>query len=352
MDRVTLQTIADHVGVSRATVSNAFSRPDQLSDALRKRIMRAAGTLGYVGPDPIARSLRSGRVGALGVLLTESLRYALRDPYSSEFLVGISDTVTAAGSGLLLVPLPPATGAIDAVRNAAVDGFIALALPDDHPAIASVLARRVPFVTVDGPRLDGTPFVGIDDHAAATEVTELVLSRGHRVVAVLTFRVSDDDHIGGVDESRLAASTYSLTRRRLGGVLAALRAHDLDPADVTVIDVGPNDDAHTRAAMSDLMSRRRPPTAVIALSDRTALAVLRWARSARLEVPGDLSVSGFDDIPAASEYGLTTVHQPAHAKGAAAARLLTDPNPPAATLLSHEILVRSTVGPVRRPLSG
>src|SRR5690606_16440795 len=68
MARVTLQTIADRLGVSRMTVSNAFSRPDQLSDALRERILQTARAMGYVGPDPTARALVRGRAGTVGVL--------------------------------------------------------------------------------------------------------------------------------------------------------------------------------------------------------------------------------------------------------------------------------------------
>ena len=72
MAKVTLQSIADRVGVSRMTVSNAFSRPDQLSSELRERILAAADKLGYVGPDPAARALARGRTGSIGLLLTDS----------------------------------------------------------------------------------------------------------------------------------------------------------------------------------------------------------------------------------------------------------------------------------------
>ena len=74
MARVTLQSIADRVGVSRMTVSNAYSRPDQLSADLRDRILAEAAALGYHGPDPAARSLATGTSGAIGVLWTQPLR--------------------------------------------------------------------------------------------------------------------------------------------------------------------------------------------------------------------------------------------------------------------------------------
>jgi DNA-binding LacI/PurR family transcriptional regulator len=66
--------------VSRTTVSNAFSRPDQLSDELRARVLDTARELGYAGPDPAARTLRAGTAGAVGIVLPESLTYVFNDP--------------------------------------------------------------------------------------------------------------------------------------------------------------------------------------------------------------------------------------------------------------------------------
>jgi len=103
VSRVTLQTIADQVGVSRMTVSNAFSRPDQLSAALRDRILAAAAELGYVGPDPAARALARGSAGTVGVLLTESLTYAFTDEVTTGFLAAITEELAASGLALTLL---------------------------------------------------------------------------------------------------------------------------------------------------------------------------------------------------------------------------------------------------------
>ena len=91
MAKVTLQSIADRVGVSRMTVSNAFSRPDQLSAALRERILTEAEALGYTGPDPSARSLARGTTGTIGVLWSGRLRHTLSDEVSAGFLGAIAD---------------------------------------------------------------------------------------------------------------------------------------------------------------------------------------------------------------------------------------------------------------------
>ena len=82
----TLASLAAELGVSRTTVSNAYNRPDQLSAPLRERVLEAARRLGYPGPDPVARSLRTRRAGAVGLLLTEELSYAFRDPGATGFL--------------------------------------------------------------------------------------------------------------------------------------------------------------------------------------------------------------------------------------------------------------------------
>src|SRR5437879_4628956 len=97
MARVTLQTIADRVGVSRMTVSNAFSRPDQLSPTLRDTILAVAEDLGSVGPDPAARALARGTSGAVGILLTESLNNAFTDEVATTFLAAIADELAPTG---------------------------------------------------------------------------------------------------------------------------------------------------------------------------------------------------------------------------------------------------------------
>jgi DNA-binding LacI/PurR family transcriptional regulator len=105
-NRATLQTIADELGVSRSTVSNAYSRPDQLSAELRARVLQTAERLGYGGPHPGARSLRRGRIGAIGVVLTADLSMAFTDPYAVAYLRGLAQAAEERETSLLLIPLP------------------------------------------------------------------------------------------------------------------------------------------------------------------------------------------------------------------------------------------------------
>ena len=137
----TLASLAAELGVSRTTVSNAYNRPDQLSAPLRERVLEAARRLGYPGPDPVARSLRTRRAGAVGLLLTEALSYAFRDPVATGFLEGLALACEQAGQGLLLVPVSPEHADVAAVHRAGVDGFVVYSVREDDPHFLAVLER-------------------------------------------------------------------------------------------------------------------------------------------------------------------------------------------------------------------
>ena len=145
--------MARAVGVSPSTVSNAFNRPERLSPALRERVLRTAAELGYGGPDPVARSLRSGRAGAIGVVFRRSLADAFDEPATVELLRGLSDVTDPRQLALVLVPgLPQEHPSIGpAVRNAAVDGLIVYSMSADDPLFEAARRRRLPTVIVDSP---------------------------------------------------------------------------------------------------------------------------------------------------------------------------------------------------------
>ena len=133
---MTLQTIADALGVSRTTVSNAYNRPDQLAPELRRKVLEIAKELGYAGPDPAARRLRSGRRGAIGLMFSERLSYAFTDPGVVGFLQGLTEATEAKGYELLLLPgMRGKETEVVAVRDAVVGAFCLYCMPDTHPAV-------------------------------------------------------------------------------------------------------------------------------------------------------------------------------------------------------------------------
>jgi len=348
---VTLQTIADALGVSRTTVSNAYNRPDQLNPELRRKVLETAAELGYAGPDPAARRLRSGRPGAIGLLFCDTLSRAFADPAAMLFLQGLVGQTEPAGLPLLLLagPQPDGGDVIDAVREAVVDSFVVYSLPEDHPQVNAALERRVPVVVVDEPRLPGRSYIGVDDRGGARRAAEHLAELGHRRFGIISLRVIDDDHPGGrLDPERYAGVTYSITRERLEGYREAIEAAGIDWSAVPIEECPASGAADGAVAARALLADEPRPTAILASSDLLAFGVLGVARELGIDVPGELSVVGFDDVPGAaySVPPLTTVRQPLEEKGAAAGRVVLErPDDPTELLLPTELVVRQSSAP-------
>jgi DNA-binding LacI/PurR family transcriptional regulator len=345
----TLATVAEAVGVSRTTVSNAYNRPDQLTPQLRERILETARRLGYPGPDPAGRRLRQGRAGAVGVLLTERLSYAFADSAAVAFLEGLARRCEDAAEALVLIPLPLGEESADRVREAFVDAICVYSLPDGHSAVDAALERRIPLVVVDAPRLGAATFVGVDDRAGARAVADHLAALGHRRLAVIVPTLVLDGREGRVDEERLRAAAYHVDRERLEGLRQGLEAAGIPWGDVLIEERSNTQEAGIEAARS-LLTEAQRPTAVVATTDQLALGALRGARELGLEPPADVSVVGFDDIPEASraQPPLTTVRQPLVGKGTVAGdRLfaLLDGTAAPDTVLSVELVVRESTAP-------
>src|ERR671915_551645 len=324
--KVTLMTVARAVGVSPTTVSNAYNRPQKLTPALRERILRAAHDLGYPGPNPVARSLRRGRAGSIGLLFGEALTYAFQDPGAVEFLRGLAEGTARHNTVLQLIAaldVDEQEGA-SLLANAIIDGLVVWTLPERHPLLRLARERNIPLVIHGSPRLDGVPFVGIDERAAAQAAAEHLLQLGHRSLAVISQPFGPSRRARHRDPAKIGRPSYRVTRERLAGYQAAASAATPQPAALEVYEVAVNsrDEGH-RAALALLRATPRP-TAVLAMSDELAIGALAAARELDLRVPHDLSVVGWDDLPSArtSDPALTTVGQSLHDQGRTCARLL------------------------------
>ena len=333
-----LVAVARTLGVSPTTVSNAYNRPDQLSAALRERVLRTAAELGYAGPDPLARGLRTGRVGAIGVVFHDRLAYAFDDPAAGLFLQGLTGATDTEGLAVVLVPgLPDGAAKGAAVRNAAVDGFVLHGVVEDDPLVAATVERRLPTVAVDSPTLDGLDFIGIDDDAAAETAVRHLIDLGHRELGLLSFIVPE---VGD-----------SVARRRVAGSLRAVAAAGLDPDAVAMQPCHASSVEVGRAAAHALLDRA-PVTGLFAFGDPLALGAKLAARDRGLAVPGDLSIVGFDGTAPAGE-GLTSIHQPQREKGRLAAERLvrslgSEPPRPRHELLPTRLVLAATTAPPRR----
>lgn len=350
--RTTLKKVAGELGVSPSTVSNAYNRPDQLSPELRERVFEAARRLGYSGPDPLGRSLRRRRTGAIGVLYTDRLSYAFSDPAAVLFLEGVSEATEEAGLGLLLIPgAPREKRDTVAVREAAVDGMIIFCMAEEDPLLAAALERRLPVVLVEQPPVEGLPAVVIDDEGASREAAEHLIGLGHERLAVASIELTYRPEGGFAGVVRQRAATYRPSRARLAGYEAAVAAAGLPWKRTPVYECVENSPAQGRAAARELLSRNPRPTAILCMSDLLAAGVVAEAAAQGLSVPGDLSVVGFDDVPEAARMNppLTTVRQPHIEKGQKAGQalisLLRGEPVPENFLLPTALVIRDSTAP-------
>jgi DNA-binding LacI/PurR family transcriptional regulator len=322
--RPTLDTIAQRVGVSRATVSNAYNRPDQLSTALRERIIATAKQLGYAGPDPVARGLATKQAGSVAFMLCDGLSSAFSDPALSIMLDALSATVDSGERSLLLLPGvndggPPARS----VMRAQTDVVVAYSLPSGAPALDAVRERALPLVVVDQPEIPGAAKVRVDDLGGATLAGRHVAELGHRRVAVLAFALSADGHRGPVGPQRIGSAHFTVTLDRITGYLNALAAHGIVPDEVPIWEAPGSVRELGREGARWLLGLDPRPTAVLCMSDELALGAVRAANELGLSVPSEVSIVGFDDTPAASwaDPPLTTVRQDLVSKGRQAGEL-------------------------------
>ena len=324
--RLRLKDIARQLDVSRTTVSNAFNRPDQLSAELRGKVLDAAREAGYGGPNPVARMLRTGRAGAIGLVLPEPLPFALDDPTTSALVRGIADACEERRLGLLIVPGVLTASDPHVIADVAVDGFIAYSLPRDAAALRRLLVRNAPLVVVDQPRLPGVATVSIDDRGGAREAARHLVRLGHRLFGIVALPFHPDGYSGPASATRSSPASFDVTAQRLEGYRAGIAEGGLDADAVPIFECAHSDENLGRQAGRHLLESAAPPTAILAMSDRLALGVLAAARERRVHVPESMCVVGFDDIGAAahSRPALTTVRQPLRLKGYAAARLLLD----------------------------
>lgn len=322
----TLKSIASELGVTHTSVSNAYNNPSKVSKALRDRIFAHARSVNYEGPNPAARSLRTGRCGAIGVLFNDQLSYAFTDPHDIAFLRGISSVCEDEGANIVLIPLQDKRPEQRDQLAAIVDGLILNAPYRSHPTILKALARGLPTVVVDFDAPDLSSVL-TNDRAVMRSVVDHLLALGHRNVAIVTFpREEGNGEIGSLADD--FSDESHVVHERIEGCRDAFDAAGVPRASVPVCETINSEDGGRRAA--EWLLRRRPElTALVCFSDRLAYGAIAGAGAMGRDVPNALSVTGFDGIDppggAPAALRLTTVRQNAAEKGRRAAEILLRP---------------------------
>jgi DNA-binding LacI/PurR family transcriptional regulator len=343
MARINIKDIAERAGVSKTTVSFAFNNPERLPEARVKQILQIAAEMGYT-PDPVARTLSTGKTGTIGILVPQPIPEIIRNPFMPEFLEGVGEICTEASLSLMIVP--PIKGSMQrAISNAAVDGFLTLGLEEYKDTMMVLRQRGVPYVTVDSDPIEGVAAVNVDDEDGARAVMEHVLAFGHRQITILAIRSGKMGHY----------QEYAGTlRRRVDGYRTALAqvGLEIDGKQVRLIECPSTENGGEIGFLHAWKGRFRP-TAIVAMSDIIAIGAMKAAQEAGVCVPEDLSIAGFDDLPLASlvRPPLTTVAQPLTEKGRLAGSLLIKTidgeHDPTHHRLPTRLVVRSSVARIK-----
>jgi alanine racemase len=339
MARINIKDIAERAGVSKTTVSFAFNNPQRLPEARVKQILQIAAEMGYT-PDPVARTLSTGKTGTIGILVPQPIPEIIRNPFMPEFLEGVGEICTEASLSLMIVP--PIKGSMQrAISNAAVDGFLTLGLEEYKDTMMVLRQRGVPYVTVDSDPIEGVPAVNVDDENGARAVMEHVLEAGHRQITILAIRSGKMGHF----------QEYAGTlRRRVDGYRTALAKYglEIDGKKVRLIECS-STESGGEAGFQHAWKGKYCPTAIVAMSDIIAIGAMKAAQEIGVCVPADLSIAGFDDLPLSSLVNppLTTVAQPLTEKGRLAGALLIKiidgEHDPTHHRLPTRLVVRSSV---------
>jgi LacI family transcriptional regulator len=326
-------------GVSYSTVSRVVTGHVNVKPATRERVQVAMAELGYVA-HVTARALAKGRTQAIGLLAQE-----IDNPFFSVVIRGVDQEVSGADYDLLLCTTHSRreheAQYVARLSHGMVDGLL-IVLPTGLPEYVALLrAERFPFVLIDhDSEATGCTVVNAANRTGTQEGIAYLIGLGHRRVGFITGR-----------------GDVGATHQRLAGYRDAL-AEAGRRVDERLIVPGDFLEARGRVAALELLSLRRPPTAIFASSDAAAFGVLAAARELGLRVPEDLSVLGFDDIVEASTVGvglsggvgLSTVRQPLREMGRVAVQrlmaLLADRSLPATrVVMETELVVRATTAP-------
>lgn len=320
--RLTLNDVALATGVSRSTVSNAFGRPDQLSANLRESIVRKAREMGYFGPDMVARSMRRRELRQVAVVFHHDLSFAMKDPASLEFLGGIAKELDARHLALQIIPKMGRKLMLAAAFQTLADVLIVHA-DIDNEFIPELQSISKPLVLVDSvvPKVVS---VRIDDQAGARLAMRHALKSRPEVIIVLSFWIPDEARQKILEHGRTKRFGY-VGVERTKGYAEVLTDQGFPMDKVHWINI---DDQSVEASTSNrlaVLREKLPPgvrLAVLGMSDRMALAAKEVLEGwSNVTVT---SIVGFDDIPAASAAGLTTVRQDHFHKGELAVRVAID----------------------------
>ncbi|KVN57928.1 substrate-binding domain-containing protein [Burkholderia stagnalis] len=307
--KVNLKALSDALGLSRTTVSRALNGYDDVSEATRERVMRAASEMGYVA-DPTARRLATGRADAIGIVYPFGAG-DLGDPRFGEVVAGITERLAERNLDFIIVSARP-NAELDSYRRLVdgklVDGLIVARTLVDDPRIAFLQSRGFPYVAYGRTR-QAEPYAwfDFDNEAGAKAAVKRLIGFGHRRIAMIS-----------------APLTLNFAAQRRAGFEAALREAGIAPDPALLVECPFTRDGGLQAAQA-LLAQPAPPSAVLVDNNIAGGGAFRAIAASGRRLGEDLSLIVYDGVPAdiAHPHRVTAIAQPTgHASGRSIAELM------------------------------
>ena len=337
-----IEQIAEMAGVSRSTVSRVLNNHPSVRPEVRQRVQRIIDESGYA-PKAAARSLASRRTQVIGLLIPRSAGTIFSDPFFGYVIQGVAEAVQKRSFFLMLSMMtsdmePSFYNRI--LKGSHFDGLIMLSSDIDDPILPLLIRDQMPLVLVGRhPFFQNVAWVDVDNREGAHEGVAHLIRLGHRRIGTITGPLH---MVAGLE-------------RRDGYKQALLEAGIAILPELMTIGDFTQESGYQR--MRDLLALSVRPTAVFVASDTMAVGALRAVHEAGLDVPDDIAIVGFDDLPVASYANppLTTVYQPIIQMGALAVELLIDgfddsQRRLAQVRLPTHLVVRASCGATRHAL--
>jgi LacI family transcriptional regulator len=302
----TISEVARTAGVSVSTVSHVVNGTRYVSPGTAKLVNDAIAKIGYI-PNTLARSLKLASTSSVGLAIS-----ALSNPYFSDIICAVESECARLGLMVFLSDTQDdpekEIAVIRALHQRRVDGIIFAPSAEPKQALDYLIERKLPCVLIDrmaDPRFDQ---IGVDNAQAIRTLVDHVVAQGHRNIAFVAGQPG-----------------FATTAERISGFHAALKTHGIGvPSDFVV--TGNATTADAMAAANRLLSKKKPPSAIVTGNNLATIGVMRAVRERGLAIPDDLSLVGIDDFEWADlfEPRLTLVQQPVAEIGRQAAMLLVE----------------------------
>jgi len=305
---LTLEDIAHLSGVSRSTVSRVINYDVNVKDETRQKVQQVINSYNFQ-PNLAARGLASGRTNVIGVVIPAGVSVIFADPYFPLLLRGISSMCNTRNYSVMLWLAEPEYERRMISRilhNGLVDGVVIASILIDDPIIQSLIESKMPFILIGRHPTIDVNYLDVDNLQSGHKATAHLIHLGYKRIGTITGSLNQ---VSGYD--------------RYQGYLQALEDSGL-PVIPELVAEGSFTEEGGYNAMQHLLKYK--PDAVFVASDKMAYGAMRAVREAKLRIPEDVAIVGFDDIPASSttEPPLTTVRQPVLQMGRKAVDLLID----------------------------